>query len=68
MPQLTLIPAEAPGLEIGLVDAKELVGRLSWLPILGNGECKVLVKSAVGGLTAIDGLVNFNTDVEQGTG
>ena len=60
----TFIPGEIPTLQRGLREAKEVGSRLC-LPVSGDVKGEVRVWIASVGLTAVDGGVDLESDVEE---
>lgn len=64
-----LIPVKLPCLDLGLLEAECLCKVLGLLALLGDGHLELLVGLAiVGGLRAIDGSVDLDTEVKELSG
>lgn len=63
--RLTFIPGEVPTLQLGLIDLEESCSGNRFSTFLSNGEGEVGVWLADTSLGAIDGRVNFKTDIEE---
>lgn len=61
----TFVPREVPMLEWWFCDFEERRSALGSLTVLGNGKGKVLVGLASVGLAAVDGRVDFETDIKE---
>ena len=68
METLTLIPGEFPSLQLGLFDLEKVGSSDRLGALLRNGEVEVWVRFSDTGLGAVDGGVNFKTNVKVLTG